>query len=92
MCERQREILRLRVANDSTYAYYRQPDLLRRIASLDAPMLAISGSEDIRPSWPVEQIVQLLPNARFESLEGAGHNLWLSHADELRALLRDFLA
>ena len=81
-----------RAGNDSTYAYCQRPDLLRRIAALDVPTLAVSGSEDIRPAWPVEQIAHLLPDARFELIEGAGHNLWLTHADELRSLLRAFLA
>jgi proline iminopeptidase len=80
-----------RVGNDSTYDYCQRPDLLRRIARLDVPMLAIAGSEDIRPVWPVLQIVNLMPNARFELLEGAGHDLWLTHADVLRMLLRRFL-
>jgi proline iminopeptidase len=54
-------------------------------------MLAVSGSKDIRPAWPVLQLVNLMPDARFELLEGAGHDLWLTHAEERRALVREFL-
>ncbi|MGH2535440.1 MAG: alpha/beta fold hydrolase [Thermomicrobiales bacterium] len=32
-----------------------------------------------------------MSNARYALIEGAGHNLWLTHAAELRSLLRDFL-
>jgi proline iminopeptidase len=80
-----------RVGNASTKEYVRQPMVLRRIAELDVPYLAIGGEHDIRPNWPTRQLVGLLPNARFELIEGAGHSQWLTHPDELRALLRDFL-
>ncbi|MBD2519562.1 hypothetical protein H6G93_32300 [Nostoc sp. FACHB-973] len=33
---------------------------------LAVPMLAIVGSEDIRPSWPVEQVANLMPCAYFQ--------------------------
>jgi proline iminopeptidase len=81
-----------RAGNDSTAEYCQQPDLLRRIAQVAVPLLAVSGSEDIRPDWPVRQIVNLMPNARFELIDGAPHDLWLSYADQLRVVLRDFLA
>ncbi len=54
-------------------------------------MLAVYGSEDIRLSWPVQQLVQLMPDARYELVEGAGHCIWLTHPDELRSRLRLFL-
>jgi pimeloyl-ACP methyl ester carboxylesterase len=53
--------------------------------------LAVNGSGDIRPSWPVQQLVNLLPNARFELIEGAEHHLELTHPAELRSRLRAFL-
>jgi proline iminopeptidase len=81
-----------RIGNASTFEYLVQPMLLRRIAGLHVPTLAVSGIADIRPSWPVQQLVNLMPQAQFELIEGAGHFLWLTHADRLRSLLRDFLA
>lgn len=81
-----------RLVNASTYDYFHRPDLLRRLAELRTPMLAVSGSADIRPIWPVQQLVHLMPNARLEVLAGAVHDLWLTHADRLRELLRPFLS
>jgi proline iminopeptidase len=81
-----------RVGNASTRAYIKDPTLFRRIAELDVSLLAISGSEDIRPNWPVQQLVNLMPNSRFELLDGAPHDLWLTHSNELQSLVRDFVA
>ena len=64
--------------------YIKQPHLLRRLASLPAPYLAISGSEDVRPSWPVEQLVRLLPGGELVVIDGAGHCPWWTHGAELR--------
>ena len=84
-----REVNREVVA--SWRAFIKQPTLWRRLADLDVPLLAICGSEDIRPSWPVQQVVGALPDARFELIDGAQHCLWLTHPDELRSRLRGFL-
>ena len=75
----------------SARAYCRDPLLLRRLADLETPMLAVVGGEDIRPSWPAEQVAHLLPNAGIAVLPEAGHYLWLTHAESLRAVLRGFL-
>ena len=80
-----------RVGNATTREYHRRPGLLREIADLTVPMLAICGSEDIRPHWPVEQLANLMPNARFELLDGANHEPWHEDGSEMRRLMREFL-
>lgn len=79
-----------RAVNASTNAFIKEPPLLRRLAEIETPMLAVSGSGDIRPIWPVEQLCQLMPNARLEMIEGADHYIWITHPDELRSHLRHF--
>jgi proline iminopeptidase len=81
-----------RIGNSSSREYIKQPELLRRLATLDVPMLAVQGSDDIRPNWPVEQLVHLMPRAELEIIDGAGHYLWLTHAAQLRERVRVFLA
>jgi proline iminopeptidase len=76
---------------DSARAYCRDPFLLKRLVDLDVPMLAVAGGRDIRPSWPVEQIANLMPKAGYVLLPEAGHYLWLTHADALGAVIRGFL-
>jgi pimeloyl-ACP methyl ester carboxylesterase len=55
------------------------------------PALFVYGDKDIRPSWPIEQVVNLMPNARFEFIEGAEHIIWFSHPNELESILRNFV-
>ena len=39
----------------------------------------------------MEQVAQLLPNAPFHMIEGADHHIWVTHAEELQAPLRNFV-
>jgi proline iminopeptidase len=61
------------------------------MSSLEIPALFVYGAEDIRPSWPVEQMAHLIPDAQFELIEGAEHVIWFSRPNELRSLLRSFV-
>jgi proline iminopeptidase len=80
-----------RQLNRSWKRYVQRPELLRAISGLAVPALFVYGDRDIRPSWPVEQMARLMPDARFELIEGAEHVIWFSHPDELRSLLRVFV-
>ena len=77
--------------NRSWKTYIQRPSLLKEIAHLERPALFVYGDHDIRPSWPIEQVAQLLPNASFAMLAGADHHLWVTHAQQLRVLLRRFV-
>ena len=77
--------------NRSWKSYIQNPNLLLAISRLRVPALFVYGDRDIRPSWPVEQVAQLLPFARFKLIKGAEHVIWFSHQHELRRLLRDFV-
>ncbi len=72
-------------------SYIQNPYLLLAISRLRVPALFVYGEHDIRPSWPVKQVAQLLPFARFELIKRAEHVIWFSHQDELRRLLREFV-
>jgi proline iminopeptidase len=80
-----------RAGNASWREFIKRPMLPRRIADLTVPTLVVYGSEDIRPSWPAHQIANLMPNARFELIDGAEHHLELTRPDDLRQRLRSFL-
>ena len=75
----------------SARAYCRDPYLLKRLADLQSPMLAVGGGQDIRPSWAAEQVVHLMPNAGWVLLPEAPHYIWLTHAEQLGAIMRGFL-
>jgi proline iminopeptidase len=78
--------------NQSCKAYIQRPTLWKEVAELDRPALFVYGDKDIRPSWPVEQVAQLLPNARFVLLPGANHYLWQTHPQQLQEMLGAFVA
>lgn len=80
-----------REGNLSTKEFLKTPALFRSVADLRAPALLVHGGADIRPSWPVAQLAELLPNATYHLLPDADHFLWLSQPDPLARLLRDFL-
>jgi proline iminopeptidase len=77
--------------NRSWKSYIQNPNLLSAISRLQVPACFVYGDRDIRPSWPIEQVAQLLPFARFELIKGAEHVIWFSHQNELRRLLREFI-
>jgi proline iminopeptidase len=76
---------------ESARAYCRDPFLLKRLVDMAIPMLAVAGGRDIRPSWPAEQIANVMPNAGYVLLPEAGHHLWFTHAEALGAVVRGFL-
>jgi Predicted hydrolases or acyltransferases (alpha/beta hydrolase superfamily) len=80
-----------KLGNRSWQEYIQHPALLKRISELNIPALFVYGSQDIRPSWPAEQIAQLMPKARFVMIDGAAHYIWLTHDKELRVILREYL-
>lgn len=77
--------------NRSWKLYIQNPSVLKSISRLEIPALFIYGDKDIRPSWPVEQVANLMPNAHLEFVEGAEHVIWFSHPNELKSLLRAFV-
>ena len=77
--------------NQSWKSYIQKPELLRKISELKMPAVFVYGDRDIRPSWPIQQLANLMPKARFEMLEGAEHVIWFSHEQELKSILREFI-
>jgi proline iminopeptidase len=75
----------------SRLEYLKNPQLVSRIQSSDIPAVIIQGEKDLRPNWSSEQVAHLLPHAQYTVIPDAEHCLWLTHPQELRKLLRDFL-
>ncbi len=79
-----------REGNASWKTYIQRPGLWRDLARLDRPGLFVYGAQDIRPSWPVEQVAALLPRAELVLLPDADHYVWKNDAGRLAACLRAF--
>ena len=53
-----------------------RPDLWRRLADCLVPMQFIAAGDDIRPSWPLQQLALLVPQASFATIPGVPHDFW----------------
>ena len=63
-----------------------------RLAEIGVPTLVVVGSEDVEDIKAMAEIlVAGIPNARLETIDGAGHLPSLERPDELNRLLLDFL-
>jgi proline iminopeptidase len=80
-----------RQINQDWKRWIQRPSLLRDLSRLTVPALFLYGSRDIRPAWAVQQVAMLMPNARFELIDGAAHVIWAIHADAQARLLREFI-
>jgi len=70
------------------------PDELRfELATVDAPALVITGSQDLlTPVGDAEELAELLPNARLEELRGVGHALMVEAPNAFNHAVLDFFA
>ncbi len=73
-------------------ASWPDPSAETRIAEIDVPTLVVVGDRD-KPELIAlaERLAHELPDARLETIEGAGHLPSLERPDELNRLLLDFL-
>jgi 3-oxoadipate enol-lactonase len=70
----------------------RDADLSGEVGSIVLPTLVLAGSEDLStPPDIVRKTAALLPNARFEIIENAGHIPSIEQPDALAALIQHYL-
>lgn len=68
-------------------------DITGRLNEIGLPTLVMHGTEDAAiPMDNARVMGDNIPGARFEVVEGAGHQSNMDHPDEVTALIRDFLA
>jgi pimeloyl-ACP methyl ester carboxylesterase len=76
----------------AVHASWPQPPALSRLEELDVPTLVVVGSEDLDDVRAMCALLgERLPDARIETVAGAGHLPGLERPDELNRLLVDFL-
>jgi len=80
-----------RILNASWREFTHRADLWPGILKISGPALWVYPENDIRPSWPEQQIARLVPGGEFHSIAGATHFIWLTHAAELQAELRRWI-
>ncbi len=63
---------------DSFKEWVHQPPLWRHLADCDVAMRFIAVGEDIRPSWPLQQLAELVPKGSFDVIDGVPHDFWFT--------------
>ena len=58
-----------------------RPDLWRGIADCPVPMQFIAAGNDIRPSWPLAQLAELVPAGTLMTIPDVPHDFWFTHPD-----------
>jgi proline iminopeptidase len=58
-----------------------QPTLWRGLADCPVPMHFIAAGQDIRPSWPLQQLAALVPHGSFSTVSDVSHDFWSSSPD-----------
>ncbi|CAM4118538.1 alpha/beta fold hydrolase [Nocardia ninae] len=65
----------------------------REVTAITAPTLvAVGGDDVVTPIRAASRLAELIPKARFEIIENAGHCCVLEQAAVVTALIQDFLA
>lgn len=64
--------------------WIRTPDLWRQLADSSVPMRFVAAGDDIRPSWPIEQMAALVPRGSFRTVPGVIHDFWKTDPDPWR--------
>jgi proline iminopeptidase len=67
--------------SESFTRWTQTPLLWRRLADCPVPMHLIAAEDDIRPSWPLDQLAALVARGRFSTVPGVPHDFWSTHPD-----------
>ena len=78
--------------NRTLREFGRAPDFYLRVSRMDMPALFVMAENDIRPSWPAEQLASLMPCAKIVRVKNASHFIWLDNPKELQKVLSEFIS
>lgn len=70
-----------RSLQDSFLQWVHEPDLFRSLADTPVPMTFIAAGDDIRPSWPLQQLAALVPDGAFTVVPDVPHDFWSTHPE-----------
>jgi pimeloyl-ACP methyl ester carboxylesterase len=69
-----------------------QFDIMHRLSEIEVPALVFCGTQDyLTPVKYSQYLVEHLPNAQIELIEGAGHMVMLENPQAMLTPLRNFL-
>lgn len=68
-----------RCLTESFVEWIHESDLLRRLADCPVPVTVVVAGNDVRPSWPLHQLANVLPRGRLVEVAGVPHDFWSTH-------------
>lgn len=68
-----------------------QPSYWDRLYSMTMPVLLVAGEHDAKFRSVNSRMAEMLPNARFVIIEGAGHNVHMESEEKFGTMMLDFL-
>ncbi|WP_342387272.1 2-succinyl-6-hydroxy-2,4-cyclohexadiene-1-carboxylate synthase [Salinicoccus bachuensis] len=68
-----------------------QPSYWGKLGNIDLPVLLLTGGQDEKFIAINSRMSQLLPDARLEIIEGAGHNIHMEAREKFGTIVIDFL-
>jgi proline iminopeptidase len=66
-----------------------RPRVLRQVADSSVPMRFVAAGDDVRPSWPLQQIAELAPHGDFVRVPDVPHDFWATHPHTWVQLVTD---
>jgi len=70
-----------RALGESFTEWIHQPQLFRDLADSPVPMDFLAAGNDIRQSWPLQQLAALVPTSTFDVVPDVPHDFWSTHPD-----------
>jgi proline iminopeptidase len=69
---------------DSFKDWIHEPTLWRALGDSTVPMSFVAAGNDIRPSWPLQQLAELVPGGAFEVVPAVPHDFWATDPEVWR--------
>jgi pimeloyl-ACP methyl ester carboxylesterase len=62
------------------------------LTRVESPVIVVHGSNDPRPTWAVQSLVDSLPDCQVSEIDKAGHFPWLENPNLVKTVFRPFLS
>jgi proline iminopeptidase len=75
---------------ESYLTWIHEPRVLRRVADSRVEIRLVAAGDDIRPSWPLQQLAELAPQGTFRRVASVPHDFWSTHPATWVSVITDY--